>query len=110
MSKMMRGSFVGAAAASGVAAISASIALAAEAEDPFILTNMNVQQPDTNYWAKSQPCDMGNLKTYVGTFCMCSEILDEVAKGVGAYFTIGKLEDCCHEAVENFVASVERYN
>lgn len=111
MSKMTRRSFVGAAAASGVTAISASIALADEAKDPSILTNMNVQQPDTNYWAdKSQPCDMGNFKTYVGTFCMRSEILDEVAKGVGAYFTIGKLEDCCHEAVENFVASAERYN
>ena len=43
MSKMTRRSFVGAAAASGVAAISASIALADEAKDPFILTNMNVQ-------------------------------------------------------------------
>ena len=42
MSKMTRRSFVG-AAASGVAVISASIALVAEAKDPFILTNMNVQ-------------------------------------------------------------------
>ncbi len=70
-------------------------------KNPDILTNMDVQQPDVEYWTdKSQPCDMGNFKTYVGTFCMRSEILDEVAEGVGAYSTIGQLEDCCREAAE----------
>lgn len=70
-------------------------------KNPDILTNMNVQQPNTDYWTdKTQPCDMGNFKTYVGTFCMRSEILDEVAEGVGAYSTIGQLEDCCREAAE----------
>jgi hypothetical protein len=70
-------------------------------KNPDILTNMNVQQPDVTYWTdKSQPCDMGNFKTYVGTFCMRSEILDEIAEGVGAYSNIGKLEDCCREAAE----------
>ena len=69
--------------------------------DPDILTNMDVQQPDTGYWTdKSQPCDMGNFKTYVGTFCMRSEILDEPAEGVGAYSTIGRLEDCCREVAQ----------
>ena len=82
------------------AMIDDAIAICQE-KDPSILTNMNVQQPDTTYWAdKSQPCDMGNFKTYVGTFCMRSEILDEVAEGVGAYSTIGKLEDCCREVAE----------
>ena len=70
-------------------------------KNPDILTNMDVQQPDVEYWTdKSQPCDMGNFKTYVGTFCMRSEILDEVAEGVGAYSTIGQLEDCCREAAQ----------
>ncbi|MBR2836150.1 MAG: FAD-binding protein [Coriobacteriales bacterium] len=84
------------------AMIDDALALVAE-RDPDALTNMNVQQPDTAYWTdKSQPCDMGNFKTYVGTFCMRSEILDEIAEGVGAYSTIGRLEDCCREfAQEN---------
>ncbi len=72
-----------------------------EERNPDLLTNMNVQQPDTSYWTdKSQPCDMGNFKTYVGTFCMRSEILEEVAQGVGAYSNIGGLEDCCREVAE----------
>ena len=82
------------------AMIDDAIAICQE-KDPSILENMDVQQPDTEYWTdKSQPCDMGNFKTYVGTFCMRSEILDEVAEGVGAYSTIGKLEDCCREVAE----------
>lgn len=70
-------------------------------KDPDILTNMNVQLPSSDYWTdKSKPCDMGNFKTYVGTFCMRSEILDQVAEGVGAYSTIGRLQDCCREVAE----------
>ena len=69
--------------------------------NPDILTYMNVQQPNTEYWTDTtEPCDMGNFKTYVGTFCMRSAILDEVVGGVGAYSTIGDLEDCCREVAE----------
>jgi hypothetical protein len=70
-------------------------------KNPDLLANMNVQEPNTDYWTdKSQPCDMGNFKTYVGTFCMRSEILDEIAQGVGAYSTIGGVEECCREVAE----------
>ena len=72
-----------------------------EERNPDLLTYMNVQEPSSDYWTdKTQPCDMGNFKTYVGTFCMRSEILDEVAQGVGAYSNIGGLEDCCREVAE----------
>ena len=82
------------------AMIDDAIAICQE-KNPDILTNMNVQQPDTEYWTdKTQPCDMGNFKTYVGTFCMRSQILDEIAEGVGAYSTIGDLEGCCREVAE----------
>ena len=80
------------------------IALVQERQ-PELLTNMNIQQPSTDFWTdKSQPQDMGNYKTYVGTFCMRSEILDEVATGVGAYSTIGDCETLVRQYAEELGA------
>lgn len=72
-------------------------------KNPSLLTNMNIQQPCTEYWTdKTQPQDMGDFKTYVGTYCMRSDILDEIAEGVGAYSTIGSCEGLCREdAISN---------
>jgi hypothetical protein len=61
-----------------------------------LLTYMNVQQPCTEFWTdRSVPQDMGDFKTYVGTFCMRSAILDEAVSGVGSYSNIGKAEALC---------------
>jgi hypothetical protein len=70
---------------------------------PDLLKNMNVQQPNTDFWTdKSKPQDMGNFKTYVGTFCMRKDILDQAVSGVGAYSTIGDAEGVCREyAIEH---------
>lgn len=63
---------------------------------PELLANMNIQQPSTDFWTdKTKAQDMGDFKTYVGTFCMRKTILDEAVSGVGAYSTIGDAEGVC---------------
>ena len=75
-------------------------------KNPSLLEHMNVQLCSDAYWKdKSQPCDMGAFKSYVGTYCFRSEILDEIAEGVGAYSTLGPCEKLSREyAIEHGAA------